>query len=168
MYFVVDGIEELENSDRNNLLQQPSDILPLGIPQFRFLFSGDESLYRNILNSSLVMKSFPLAEFGVEETRNLFASHKLTLETASELNSICRGRPGRLAEVLRGLDKNIISLDFIQDPATKWPEFFEIDWRQVDQHDDELQRILALVAHDLRPHTVKDIGSTLNIHEDLR
>ncbi len=45
-YFVVDGIEELDPRDRDNLIQALSDILPLGIPQFRFLFSGDESLYR--------------------------------------------------------------------------------------------------------------------------
>jgi hypothetical protein len=166
IYFVLDGMEELESRDRNNLLQALSDILPLGIPQFRFLFSGDESLYRGLLNARLAIKSFPLAEFSVEETRCLFATHGLTPEAAGELNSICRGLPGRLAGVLRGLDKKVISLDFIQDPATKWPEFFEIDWRQVNQHDDDLHRILALVSQDLRPHTVKDVAETLNIAAD--
>ncbi len=165
IYFVVDGVEELDSRDRNNLIQTLADVLPLGVHQFRFLFSGDDSLYRPLLNSRLVLKSFPLPEFSVEETRSLFATHNLTPETASELNNICRGLPGRLAGVLRGLDKEVISLDFVQDPETKWPEFFEIDWRQVNPHDDTLTRILALVSQDLRPHTVKDIADTFRIAE---
>lgn len=165
IYFVLDGIEELDPRDRNNLIQALSDILPLGTPQFRFLFSGDESLYRPLLNPRLAIKSFPLPEFSVDETRTFFASYKLTPEAASELNSICRGLPGRLSEVLRGLDKGVISVDFIQDPATRWPEFFEIDWRQVNPQDDTLNRILALVSQDLRPHTLKDIAAILNIDE---
>ncbi len=59
----------------------------------------------------------------------------------------------------------MISVDFIQDPATRWPEFFEIDWRQVNPQDDSLNRILALVSQDLRPHTLKDVAATLNIEE---
>lgn len=165
IYFVVDGIEELDTRGRNNLLQALSDILPLGIPQFRFLFSGDESIYTGLLNPRLIIKSFPLPEFSVEETRSLFTAHGLTPETASELNSMCRGLPGRLSGVLRGLDSQVISVDFIQDPATKWPEFFEIDWRQVDPEDTTLARILALVSQDLRPHTLKDVAATLNIDE---
>ncbi len=164
-YFVIDGVEELDGRDRNNLLQALSDVLPIGTPQFRFLFSGDESLYRPLFNPRLTFKSFPLPEFSVDETRTLFASYALTPETASELNGICRGLPGRLSEVLRGLESNVISLDFIQDPATRWPEFFEIDWRQVNPQDNTLNRILALVSQDLRPHTVKDVAATFDIDE---
>ena len=139
--------------------------MPLGTPQFRFLFSGDESLYRPLLNPRLAIKSFPLPEFSIDETRTLFASYGLIPETARELNGICRGLPGRLSEVLRGLDSKVISLDFIQDPATRWPEFFEIDWRQVSPQDNTLNRILALVSQDVRPHTLKDIGAIFDIDE---
>jgi len=98
-YFVIDGIEELAGPDRDSLLQQLGDIFPIGIPQFRFLFSGDESIYRGLLSSKLVMKSFPVTEFSIEETRAFFGSDALAVEVAGELNGICRGLPGRLAGV---------------------------------------------------------------------
>jgi hypothetical protein len=45
MYFVVDGVDELDAPTRDTLLQHLADILPIGIPQFKFLFAGDEALY---------------------------------------------------------------------------------------------------------------------------
>lgn len=41
IYFVVDGLDELDEAMRSNVTQQLSDTLPIGIPLFRFIFSGD-------------------------------------------------------------------------------------------------------------------------------
>lgn len=163
VYFVIDGIEEFDSSDQQLLTQQLQDILPMGIPQFRFVFSGDESIYRSLLGTRLLMKSFPLTEFGLDETRTLFSSHGLTIEAANEINNICRGMPGRLTGVLRAMDRGISPNQFVQDTPT---EFFEVDWKQVDLKDANLIRILALLAHDLKPHTVGDIGTILEMPEE--
>jgi hypothetical protein len=169
VYFIVDGVEELDTQERNSLLQQLADILPLGIPQFRFLFSGDESLYKSLLGSQLILKSYPLTEFGIEETRTLFSSHHLTLEVASDIRGICRGMPSRLAGVLRAIDRGSSAEEFVRDAPNKYPEFFEIDWRQVEPADDELKRILALLAFDRKPHKTEDIATILDMtEEDVR
>jgi len=165
-YFIVDGVEELEGGDRGALLQQLGDILPVGIPQFRFLFSGDEGIFKSLLNPRLVMKSFPLTQFSAEETRTLFGAESITAETASELNRLCHGLPGRLTGVLRASEKGITPTEFLQDAPTKWPELFEIDWKQVDTRDDALIRILALLAHDDKRHTVADVSMILKISEE--
>ncbi len=165
IYFIVDGIDELAPEVRDIVLQHLGDILPLGIPQFRFLFAGDETLYRGLLNSRLIMKSFPLTEFSTDDTRALFASVDMELDTLREMNSICRGMPGRLTSALRAIEKGTKPADFISDGPSKWPEFFEIDWKQVDPANTELNRILALLAHDSKPHTVKDVSEALNISE---
>ena len=162
-YFVIDGADELDVCDRRAFLQTLSDVLPLGIPQYRFLFGGDERLFRPLLPAALALKSYPLNEFSVEETRTLFANHAITTEVANDLNSICRGMPGRLTVVLRAAEKGACLSDLLKGAPTELPELFEFDWRQVPQGDETLIRILALMVHDPRPHTVTDISELLNI-----
>jgi hypothetical protein len=164
-YFVVDGLDELDRPTREQLLQQFADILPIGIPQFRFLFSGDQGIYEPLFGRNLTLKSYPLTEFSAEEAKNLLKGHDIPIETANEVNTLCDGRPGRLASVLRALDKGTSAQDFVRDAPTKWPEFFEIDWRQVDQADENLLKILALLVHDLKPHTAAEIADILGIPE---
>jgi hypothetical protein len=130
IYFIVDGLEDLNPPDRKTLLHQLADVLPIGVPQFRFLFSGDESLYKTLIGPRLLLKSFPLTEFGIEETRALFSSHNMSVDVIRDLNNICRGMPGRLAGVLRALNRGLSIDEFIQDPPL---EIFEVDWKQIDQ-----------------------------------
>jgi hypothetical protein len=165
-YFVVDGIDELSSTIRESLLKQLADILPIGIPQFRFLFAGDESLYKDLLDRRLIMKSFPLTEFSIDEAKALFASHEMPLDVLSEVNTVCRGLPGRLSGVLRALQKGMQPSELIQDGFSKWPELFEIDWKQVDPGNDDQHRILALLAFDSKPHSIEDISSILDIAKD--
>jgi len=162
-YFVIDGADEIDASDRRVFLQTLSDVLPLGIPQYRFLFGGDERLFRPLLPATLALKSYPLNEFSVEETRTLFTNHAITIEIANDLNSICRGMPGRLTVVLRSVDKGACLPDLLTEAPTELPELFDFDWRQVPQRDETLIRILALMVHDPRPHTVTDISELLNL-----
>lgn len=162
-YFVIDGADELDSSDRRAFLQTLSDVLPFGIPQYRFLFGGDEHLLRPLLPAALPLKSYPLNEFSVEETRTLFIKHAITTEVANDLNSICRGMPGRLTVVLRAVDRGSFLSDLINEAPTHLPELFEFDWRQVQQGDEALIRILALLVHDPRLHTVIEISELLNL-----
>ncbi|MEO8597758.1 MAG: hypothetical protein ABI759_30840 [Candidatus Solibacter sp.] len=165
VYFVLDGIDELDRDPREQLLQQLADTLPVGIPQFRFLFSGDDGLYKPLLGRNLAIKSYPLTEFSAEEARTLMEGYDISVETASEINGLCRGIPGRIAIVRRALEKGTQPQDFLNDAPTKWPELFEVDWAQVDQTNERLIRILSLLVHDLKPHSVGDIAGVLNMSE---
>jgi hypothetical protein len=77
--------------------------------------------------------------------------------------------PGRLTGVLRAMERGVVPEDFVENASTKWPEFFEIDWRQVEPNDEVLKRILALLAHDIKPHTVDDVAVVLRMSpEEVR
>lgn len=165
IYFVLDGVSELDESDRVRLLQQLADSLPIGVPQFRFLFSGDESIVKILFSRDLATKSYPLTEFSADEARVFFEDHDLSMEEVGEINGLCRGIPGRLAGVRRALNAGLSPKEFLQDAPSKRPEFFEVDWKQVDEKNDTVLMILALLAHDLKPHTVDDIASILNISD---
>jgi len=163
IYFVVDGLEELVDTARADLLQQLADILPIGPLQFRFLFSGDAALYSSLLGPKLPIKSLPLTEFSLEETKLLFSGRELHPDEERELHGLCRGIPGRLTSILRAAQAGLSIPEFLKDPPLHRPEFFEMEWGQVPENDDILRRILALLVHDAKPHTVKDVAEILGI-----
>ncbi len=163
VYFVVDGLEEMDGNLRDILLQQLTDILPIGVPQFRFLLTGDAALYSSLFGPKLPIKSFPLTEISLEESKVLFSSHNLTSDHSRELYSLCGGMPGRLSSVLRAAQAGLSIPAFLQDPPRHNPEFFQIEWNQVRADDDVLRRILALLVHDARPRTVPDVAEILSI-----
>jgi hypothetical protein len=167
VYFVVDGLEELDANIREHLLQQLTDILPIGVPQFRFLFSGDGALYAPLFGPKLPVKPFPLTEISLEETKLLFSAHDLTSEDLRELYGLCGGIPGRLSSILRAAQAGLSIPAFLQDPPRHNPEFFQIEWSQVPENDAVLRRILALLAHDAKPHTVADVAETLGIASEV-
>lgn len=103
IYFVLDGIHELDRPAGEQLLQQLADMLPIGIPQFRFLLSGDDGLYKGLFGRNLAIKSYPLTIFSAEEARAILDGHGLEMEAVNDLNLLCRGIPGRLASVRRAL-----------------------------------------------------------------
>ncbi len=166
-YFIVDGSEELSPHERRDLWDQLAPLLPIGIQQFRFLFSGDEALYRPYIDSRLAMKSFELTRFGTEETKALFSAHNISTELAADLTNTCGGIPGKLAEVLRVVDRETSPQDILKDIVTNCPEVFALDWRQVEQADYQLKMILAYLAYDLKPHALNDITETLQIPESI-
>jgi hypothetical protein len=167
VYFVLDGLEELDTGIRETLLQQLADILPIGVPQFRFLFSGDAALYATLLGNKLQIKSFPLTEFSLEETKLLFSAHELNSDNIRELHGLCRGTPGRLSSILRAAQAGLSIHAFLQDPPLHRPDFFQMEWRQVPENDDTLRRILALLVHDAKPHSITDVADILGITTEI-
>lgn len=163
VYFVIDGIDELDSESRERLLPELADALPIGIPQFRFLFSGDDSYYKSLLGKRLSIKSYPLTEFSAEEAKTILRGYDLAVDVLNDINGLCRGVPGRLASVRRALDRGIPPQGFVSDAPTKWPEFFEVDWRQVDQSNDQLLKVLSLLVHDRKPYSVTAVADILSI-----
>ncbi len=166
VYFVIDGFEELDPNLREPLLQQLKDILPIGVPQFRFLFSGDAALYAPLFGSKLALKSFPLTELSLEESKILFSGHHLTPDQLRDLHNLCNGLPGRLSSILRAARAGLNIPEFLQDPPGHDPEFFQLEWSQVSENGDILRRILALLVHDAKPHSISDVADILGIGVD--
>ncbi len=99
LYFVVDGLDEGPNGGPEGgrgLL----DVLPLGLPGFRFLLSA-HSMSRLGLDSRVGARGFPLPPFSVGETRAFLAGFALTDQELQEIQALSRGMRGRLATIRR-------------------------------------------------------------------
>jgi hypothetical protein len=162
-YFIVDGLEELESETRENLLQQFVDILPTGNHQFRFLFSGDVTYFKGLIQAPFEVKSYPLTEFSIEETQYIFSGQSATATQLKDIRALCGGLPGRMASVLRSLKNGMEVQRVIDETPVNRPEFFKIEWRQVPENDDDMKRILAVLALDAKPHTPKLLSEVLKL-----
>ena len=67
-YFIVDGLHDLpeEGSRIQDIVLK--DMLPLGLPAFRFLLSGDQKQFSNSTHKSIICKTFPLSALSLDET----------------------------------------------------------------------------------------------------
>lgn len=162
IYFVIDGIEELESSHRDKLLQQLAEVLPIGTEHFRFVFSGDASIYQPHF-PKLTLKSYILTELSPEEANHIVARPEITAAEMNTITAICRGLPAHLATVRRALESGSSVHDFTSDTARRWPELFEADWERIDTSDDDLLKILSLIVHDTKPYSVDQIASVLTL-----
>jgi hypothetical protein len=166
-YFIVDGVEELEPAARDSLLQQFVDILPTGNHQFRFLFSGDVTYFKGLINPPFEVKSYPLTEFSIEEAQFIFAGQQVNPAQLKDIRALCGGLPGRMASVLRSLKVGMEVQRVIDETPLNRPEFFKIEWRQVPEGDDDMKRILAVLALDAKPHTTKLLADVLKLSVDV-
>lgn len=162
-YFVVDGTEELDESRRAIIVQHFSDLLPVGVPQFRSLFSGDAEIYQNLFPRNLQLKPYILSLLGLEETARVIEGQGASDQQLSDLHSICRGIPGRVASVLRVLKSGMGLATYLEKAPSNSPEFFGAEWNQVPDSDESVKRILALLAHDPKPYTVLKVAETLSL-----
>lgn len=100
-YFVIDGLDEIPKEE-NGALEQILDLLPTGLPQFRFLLSGSVEIFTRYRKGKASLKSWTLPPFSLDETIKYFSdikldrSHNETLYKAS-----AKGIPGRLASIRR-------------------------------------------------------------------
>jgi hypothetical protein len=162
-FFVVDGVEELDASRREILVQFFSDVLPVGVPQFRSLLSGNARMYRTLFLGSLPIQSYPLNLLSIEESSALLGREDISDEQMEDVHGICRGIPGRVASVWRVLKAGVSLTSYLENAPSKSPEFFEAEWHQVPNNDDKMKRILALLAHDSKPHTMLTVADTLGL-----
>jgi len=161
-YFIVDGAEELDAPRRAMLIQHLSDILPVGVPQFRCLFSGNVEIYRSLFPRGLPIQPYPLNLLSIQETKTLLPED-ISNEQLTDLHGLCRGIPGRVASVLRVLKTGVSLSSYLENAPSKSPEFFEAEWRQVPDNDEQVKQILALLAHDSKPHSAPTVAGTLGL-----
>ncbi|MDC7767147.1 hypothetical protein POL82_27070 (plasmid) [Priestia aryabhattai] len=163
-YFVIDGIDDIPQ-DSEYVQKLILDMLPFGLKGFKFIFSCNKSkdLQNELSNQKLFVKPFPLSGFTKSEILEFLGDFEISQDHLREIQQTCKGFPGYLATVKRILDSGISVEAFINDMPNKLPGLFELEWKQVDQSNEPLIDILAILAHDRKRHTVDVFSEILNI-----
>jgi hypothetical protein len=161
-YIVVDGAGDLA-SDNLSILKVILDLLPWGFSGFKFLLSGDTISLASHLPKGIQPKSYPLPHFTLDETIQYLDPLGIAREALTEIHRTCRGFPGHIASVRRILQAGEDVHRFLQNMPDQLPELFEIEWRKVDSENIDQRRLIALIAHDQRQHSVTELARVLSL-----
>lgn len=167
-FFAIDGLDEIpeENSYVRELVL---GMLPLGLPGFRFLLSGDLDELSEHLPQGVRCKSYPLSGFTFGQVLRYFEDLDIDRQSLKEISDTCRAIPGHLETVRRVLKTGV----GVQDLLQEWPDkqLFEIEWSRVQSESEEQVTLLAILAHDRKLHTVHDLARIMDLEapavEDL-
>jgi len=163
-YFLIDGLEDIleeEPHTREAILE----MLPFGRTGFRFLLSGDLHHLSSLVPKGIQAKSFPLATFTLDETIKYLGDLTDDQEAMEEIRRTCKGIPGLLASVRRIMHSGTTLQQLLGDLPSKLPQLFEIEWRTINANDEHLCLLLAILAHSLEKHTIKDLVRITQIPE---
>jgi hypothetical protein len=157
VYLVIDGLATLPSTvlgTRDTLLE----MLPVEMPNFRSLISGDLEQLKTAIEMMPSAKSFRLVPFTRDETRFYLQGLCENETELKELESLCKGLPGRLSTVRRILMKPTSLADLLAHPQDTLPDLFRIEWKQADLTNDTLTLVLSILAHDRQPHTISQLA----------
>lgn len=158
-YILVDGLTDIPK-DESQAIESIIDLLPIGNPRFRFLFSGDVSALATL--RPLVAKSLPLSPFTLEESVTFIGDLVPDRSHLRELHLSCQGIPGHLASVRRLLESGVAVEDLIRDIPSDLSSMFQLEWDRIPISEHWHQELLAIIAHDPRTRTIDDFGRILS------
>lgn len=161
-YFVVDGLDEIPEQDVS-IRHLVLEMLPLGLPSFRFLLSGDLDHLSGYIPQGVSHKSYPLSGFTLDQTVNYFEGLAIDRPSIEEIYKICRKIPGHLATVRRILLSGTSVQTLFEEMPDQLPDLFEIEWRRVRANDENQLHLLAILAHDRRRHSIDDLAHILDL-----
>ncbi|MCD2453593.1 hypothetical protein GO003_024745 [Methylicorpusculum oleiharenae] len=165
-YFVVDGLHEIPEEgfgEKEVIL----DLIPFGIPRFRFILSGSIDCFLNRLKNSQI-RPFQLPGFTLEETRQFFDGYINEPSNLQTIFKVSKGIPGHLASMRRLLESGAKQEeDLLDELPESLPELFEMEWQVVENKDNGLLRnALAILAFDQRRHSINSLALLCNIDID--
>ncbi len=134
------------------------DMLPFGLPGFRFLLAGDLDKLSAYIPQEIRMKSYPLSGFTLDQTVEYFKGCGTDRRSLEEIYQICRKIPGRLASARRILQSGTDVQTLLEEP-----NLFEIEWRRIHSDDARQLKLLAMLAHGHKRFSIDDLARILHL-----
>jgi len=122
-FFVLDGLHEIPSEDLE-VQSQILDLMPFGIPGFKFLLTGEVRFLPKATSSRIHVKQLPITGFTLDETKNFFLDLEIE-DWIGEIYQTCKGIPGYLASVRRIIESGENVEVFLSDMPNKLPSLFE-------------------------------------------
>jgi hypothetical protein len=155
-YFVVDGLSDIPRDGPQ--AQDIMGILPIGLPQFKFLISGTAEKVLGQLGNKIAHKSVPIPGFTLDETARFFSGIPMSSDTVHEFHKASKGVPSHLATIRRILESGTPPLSLLAQLPVTLPNLFDLEWKAVDTGNQLQMELLALLSHDRRKHTVASMS----------
>jgi hypothetical protein len=161
--FVVDGLSELTDADlptRQFVLQE---LLQIGAPGFRVLLTGDPAALLPFMKRTPNHRSQIVTRMQWRDVETYMRDLTIPQQVFTEIDAVCRGNPGRLAQVRRILKSGVsteLLADHLQEAA---PDLFRLEWQPVRGLTPEAKLALAIIAHDRFPRTIEQLAAVVKL-----
>jgi hypothetical protein len=160
-YFVVDGLHEIPDADRD-LISVILDMLPFGLPGFRYIISGDVEDLAKFLPHDQSRKTFPVYNFADGEAERFLEGSGIRTLDLREVVGLTRGNPGKLSQVRRLLETGTDPERLLHEVAAAGG-LYEAEWTKAQASDPQTKEILALLAFGQRDHTLDSLAYLLQV-----
>lgn len=161
LFVVVDGLHQIPPEDKVAVAQIFSDLLPVGVDQFRFLITGQQSVLGAFLRGGVKSKPYQQLRFRPEETRANLADAGLDPADCSTVHHLCRGIPGRIAVVRRLLISGVKLEAILESDPSKYLEFVKLEFATLPQMAEHDQLLVAAVAFSKMELAIADLAVLL-------
>lgn len=156
-YFVVDGLDEIPPEDSHER-EAILDLLPFGLPRFRFILSGSLACLNNRAQKIGGIKPFRLPGFTFDETSQFLSGLVEDSEAIGTIHRISKHVPGNLASVRRLLQQGTDIENLLNELPEQLPDLFEMEWRTVGKDDTLLRQALSILTIDHRCHSLTTLS----------
>jgi len=163
-YFIIDGLDEIPE-DSYVIKDMIIDLLPVGIPQFRFLLTGSISKHFNGKFKSIIPKSYPLTGFTLDESEKFLSDITIDKGSLKEIYLTCKKMPGNLSAVKRILQSGMSVDEFINEMPSQLSGLFELEWRSVKDNNVD-DKLLALIAFTHKSLTIDELAELIDIDKE--
>jgi hypothetical protein len=157
-YFILDGMDELPDPN-SHVIPTLIDLLPFGYQNCRFLIAGGR--HAELVNSrpAIRVKGFWPSNFTTTEVREFFSAHSLTPADLTDLHTVCRGFPGKLASAQRLMARGASVTSLMDSDGAA--NIFATEARAVDQLSPKDKLLVAAIAHDPITRTIGELSLIL-------
>lgn len=165
-YFSIDGLADLATVDPSAVAFITTELIPIGLPQFRFLFGGDLDILAPYFPKQLRGKPLTLSPFTIDETRALLASLTINPQTLTEIHHTTRGVPGHLASVVRILQSSQDPQALVSQLPSSLNDLFEVEWKALSDKPLLAWHLISIVAYARHTIVVSSAAEMLSVKEE--
>lgn len=154
VYFVVDGLED------SALPEHVSDIiirelLPFGLPTYKFLIAGSVDSVGKKLHRSIVSRPFTVPLCSLDDALRYLEDLALSRTNIEELYRLCRRNFGRLATVRRLIQLGE-SPETLLDESP--PDFMGLEWKAIANGSKEILSVVRTLAFAQGSYTAESLS----------
>ena len=164
-YFVLDGLLVGTEDQLTTIWSCLSGILPIGIPGFKFLITGDEDRLSAETRKGLLTKAFVPPGFSPDEVRRYLNEFNLDDRAHHDLFQALKGDPGKVASVRRILQSGQAIEDRTARVYRSLDQLSTVEWNSVGRCSPAEMEVVAMAAHAEHPLSLQQLAKVCGISE---
>ncbi|WJI16097.1 ATP-binding protein [Pseudoxanthomonas winnipegensis] len=165
IYFVIDGLHQVPQSDERRIESIFYDVLPLGTHGFRFLITGDAERFSRYI-STLRYKSYQVQKLSPTESKLLLKGLNIPDNKIDSILKICKGLPGRLASVRKLMASGVSSDELLNADPCGYPDFIAMEFAASKSLSETQRLMLATLAFSRYPLSINKLKLTCQGSDD--